>query len=218
MNRKERRWALGPARGETSRGRQAGQHGWEPGPSTSRIGLAAERLPALAGYAVTMVLRLKKNKPFIQATTKYGVAVECGPIILHCSGCQLAAGVSSRTSPLSISSRVPLKSRYAAVPFALPSPHDGATPPDPRRRARAHALRLSLRAAGRVGGHQEVLVLSCDPQTYCHVVRDDAGREWTIKAGQNLDAGSEYRVGNRWVGEDHPEVVARLASAPPDDR
>ena len=65
---------------------------------------------------------------------------------------------------------------------------------------------------------QEVLVLSWDPKTYRHVVRDDAGREWTIKAGQNLDAGSEYRVGNRWVGEDHPEVVARLASLPPDDR
>jgi hypothetical protein len=29
------------------------------------------------------------------------------------------------------------------------------------------------------------------------MVRDENGREWTIKAGQNLDAGSEYWVGDR---------------------
>ena len=58
---------------------------------------------------------------------------------------------------------------------------------------------------------QEVLVVSYDPTTYLHVVRDEAGREWTIKARQNLDAGSEYRVGNRWLPADHPEVVAKRA-------
>ena len=38
---------------------------------------------------------------------------------------------------------------------------------------------------------REVLVLSFDPTTGLHGVKAEAGREWTIKARQNLDAGSE---------------------------
>jgi hypothetical protein len=53
-------------------------------------------------------------------------------------------------------------------------------------------------------------VLSYDKQTYNHVVRDPEGREWTIKALQNLDAGSEYLIGARWLPEDHPLVLAEL--------
>ena len=60
---------------------------------------------------------------------------------------------------------------------------------------------------------REVLVLSYDPQTYNHLVRDEAGREWTIMARQNLDAGSEFKVGNRWFPAGHPEVVARRAGS-----
>jgi hypothetical protein len=43
-----------------------------------------------------------------------------------------------------------------------------------------------------------------------YVVRDAAGREWTIKALQNLDAGSEYMLGGRWLPPDHPLVLAEL--------
>jgi hypothetical protein len=41
-------------------------------------------------------------------------------------------------------------------------------------------------------------------------VRDPEGREWTIQALQNLDAGSEYMIGARWLPEDHPLVLAQL--------
>jgi hypothetical protein len=56
----------------------------------------------------------------------------------------------------------------------------------------------------------EVTVLSYDRQTYNRVVRDPEGREWTIKALQNLDAGSEYLLGARWLPRDHPLVLAEL--------
>jgi hypothetical protein len=55
-----------------------------------------------------------------------------------------------------------------------------------------------------------VTVLSYDRQTYNHVVRDPDGREWTIKAHQNLDAGSEYLLAARWLAGDHPLVLAEL--------
>ena len=41
-------------------------------------------------------------------------------------------------------------------------------------------------------------MLSYDPQTYNHVVRDDAGREWTIKARQNLEAGWAKTIQKSW--------------------
>jgi hypothetical protein len=56
----------------------------------------------------------------------------------------------------------------------------------------------------------EVTVLSYDRQTYNHVVRDRQGRGWTIQAPQNLDAGSEYLLGARWLPEDHPLVLTEL--------
>ena len=56
----------------------------------------------------------------------------------------------------------------------------------------------------------EVTVVSYDLKTYNYVVRDAPGREWTIKALQNLDAGSEYMLGGRWLPEDHPLVLAEL--------
>jgi hypothetical protein len=40
-------------------------------------------------------------------------------------------------------------------------------------------------------GNVEVTVVSYDLKTYNYVARDAAGREWTIQALQNLDAGSE---------------------------
>ena len=45
----------------------------------------------------------------------------------------------------------------------------------------------------------EVTVMSYDRQTYNHVVCDPEGREWTIQAFQNLDSGSEYLLGARWL-------------------
>ena len=45
----------------------------------------------------------------------------------------------------------------------------------------------------------EVKVLSYDRRTYNHLVRDPEGRDWTIQALQNLDAGSEYLLGARWL-------------------
>ena len=56
----------------------------------------------------------------------------------------------------------------------------------------------------------EVTVLSYDLKTYNYVVRDADGREWTIQALQNLDAGSEYMLGGRWLPADHPLVLAEL--------
>ena len=56
----------------------------------------------------------------------------------------------------------------------------------------------------------EVTVVSYDLRTYNYVVRDAPGREWTIRALQNLDAGSEYMLGGRWLPEDHPLVMAEL--------
>jgi hypothetical protein len=56
----------------------------------------------------------------------------------------------------------------------------------------------------------EVTVLSHNKEANNHVVRDPEGREWTIKASQNLDAGSEYLIGARWLPEDHPLVLAQL--------
>ena len=56
----------------------------------------------------------------------------------------------------------------------------------------------------------EVTVVSYDLRTYNYVVRDAPGREWTIRALQNLDAGSEYMLGGRWLPEDHPLVLAEL--------
>ena len=53
----------------------------------------------------------------------------------------------------------------------------------------------------------EVKVLRYDRQTYNHVVRDPEGREWIVKALQNLDAGSEYLLGARWLPGDHPLVL-----------
>jgi len=55
-----------------------------------------------------------------------------------------------------------------------------------------------------------VAVVSYDLKTYNYVVRDAAGREWTIQALQNLDAGSEYMLGGRWLPADHPLVLAEL--------
>ena len=43
----------------------------------------------------------------------------------------------------------------------------------------------------------DVTVLSYDRQTRNHIVRDREGREWTINALQNLDAG--YLLGARWL-------------------
>lgn len=60
----------------------------------------------------------------------------------------------------------------------------------------------------------EVTVLSYDRQTFNHVVRNPAGREWTIQALQNLDAGSEYLLGARWLPGDHPLVRAELMKNP----
>ena len=54
------------------------------------------------------------------------------------------------------------------------------------------------------------VTVSYDLKTYNYVVRDAPGREWTIKALQNLDAGSEYMLGGRWLPEDHPLVLAEL--------
>ena len=59
-------------------------------------------------------------------------------------------------------------------------------------------------------GDVEVTVVSYDLKTCDHVVLDAAGQEWTIKALQNLDAGSEYMLGGRWLPEDHPLVLAEL--------
>jgi hypothetical protein len=56
----------------------------------------------------------------------------------------------------------------------------------------------------------EVTVLSHNKETHSQVVRDPEGREWTVKASQNLDAGSEYLIGARWLPEDHPLVLAQL--------
>ena len=56
----------------------------------------------------------------------------------------------------------------------------------------------------------EVTVVRYDLKTYNHVVRDASGQEWSIKALQNLDAGSEYMVGGRWLPKDHPLVLAEL--------
>ena len=53
-------------------------------------------------------------------------------------------------------------------------------------------------------------MLSYHERTHNHVVRDREGREWTIKALQNLDAGSEYLLGARWLPGDHPLVMAEL--------
>jgi hypothetical protein len=63
-------------------------------------------------------------------------------------------------------------------------------------------------------GDVEVTVLSYDLKTYNYVVRDVAGGEWTIQALQNLDAGSEYMLGGRWLPEDHPLVLAELRRMP----
>ena len=60
----------------------------------------------------------------------------------------------------------------------------------------------------------EVTVVSYDLKTYNHVVRDASGQEWTIKALQNLDAGSEYMLGGRWRPEDHPLLLAELRRTP----
>ena len=65
--------------------------------------------------------------------------------------------------------------------------------------------RLGFSIAGRFAS-----IVSYDLKTYNHIVRDAAGREWTIKAPQNLDAGSEYMLGGRWLPEDHPLVMAEL--------
>ncbi len=56
----------------------------------------------------------------------------------------------------------------------------------------------------------EVTVVRYDLKTHNYVVRDAPGQEWTIKAPQNLDAGSEYMLGGRWLPEDHPLVLAEL--------
>jgi len=56
----------------------------------------------------------------------------------------------------------------------------------------------------------EVTVVSYDLKTYNYVVRDAAEGEWTIQTLQNLDAGSEYMLGGRWLPEDHPLVLAEL--------
>jgi hypothetical protein len=61
----------------------------------------------------------------------------------------------------------------------------------------------------------EVTILSYDKQTYNHVVRDPGGREWTIKALQNLSAGREYLLGARWLPADHPLVLAELRKRHP---
>ena len=55
-----------------------------------------------------------------------------------------------------------------------------------------------------------VTVVSYDLRRTITVVRDAPGREWTIQALQNLDAGSEYMLGGRWLPEDHPLVLAEL--------
>ena len=79
-----------------------------------------------------------------------------------------------------------------------------------RDRSRStHGRRLSLQPEGLADGI-EVTVLSYDRRTYNHVVRDPEGREWTIQALQNLDAGSEYLLGARWLPGDHPLVLAEL--------
>ena len=70
----------------------------------------------------------------------------------------------------------------------------------------AHPYSLSKGLPGDV----EVTVVSYDLKTYNYVVRDAPGRDWTIKALQNLDAGSEYMLGGRWLAEDHPLVLAEL--------
>ena len=59
-------------------------------------------------------------------------------------------------------------------------------------------------------GDVEVTVVRYDLKTYDYVVRDASGQEWTIKALQNLDAGSEYVLGGRWLPADHPLVLAEL--------
>ena len=56
----------------------------------------------------------------------------------------------------------------------------------------------------------EVTVVRYDLKTHNYVVRDALGQEWIIKALQNLDAGSEYMLGGRWLPEDHPLVLAEL--------
>ena len=56
----------------------------------------------------------------------------------------------------------------------------------------------------------EVTVVRYDLKTQNYIVRDAPGQEWTIKAPQNLDAGSEYMLGGRWLPEDHPLVLAEL--------
>ncbi len=61
----------------------------------------------------------------------------------------------------------------------------------------------------------EVAVVSYDLKTHNFIVRDASGKEWTIKALQNLDAGSEYMLGGRWLPEDHPLVLAELRRTRP---
>jgi len=56
----------------------------------------------------------------------------------------------------------------------------------------------------------EVTVLSHNRHDCNHLVRDREGREWIIKAVQNLDAGSEYLLGARWLPGDHPLVLAEV--------
>ena len=56
----------------------------------------------------------------------------------------------------------------------------------------------------------EVTLVSYGRHTYNHVVRDSQGREWTIKAVQDVDAGSEYLLGARSLPGDHPLVLADL--------
>ena len=67
-----------------------------------------------------------------------------------------------------------------------------------------------LQPAKGLPGDAEVTVVSYDLKTYNYVVRDAAGGEWAIQALQNLDAGSEYMLGGRWLQADHPLVLAEL--------
>ena len=45
-----------------------------------------------------------------------------------------------------------------------------------------------------------------------------ADQEVLVQGPPEARCQSKYRVGNRWVPEDHPEVVARLASFVTEDR
>ena len=56
----------------------------------------------------------------------------------------------------------------------------------------------------------EVMVVSYDLKTHHYTLRDAPGQEWAIKTLQNLDAGSEYMLGGRWLPADHPLVLAEL--------